>query len=328
MDFEQAVQRILIHSMALGEEESCLVVWDRSREELGAKVRDAAKGMTSRLRTIVLPVPDQGVWAENILGSLDENMTNQDVILFVTGYSLSHTNARRQAVGRGARLASMPGITTEILIRAATADYRAVSKRSGRLQEIFSSGTEVTVQTDMGTAISFSIQGMEGHMEDGLYDKPGTWGNMPAGEASIGPREKTAEGRIVVDWSMSGIGRLDEPLTLRIEKGMARRIEGKHSGEIRERLQPLGDAAFTLAEFGMGTNDCTRLSGTVLEDEKTRGTVHFALGNNISFGGSADVPVHLDGVLTKPTVHVDGLLIMEKGQLLREFSPGIENHSR
>jgi leucyl aminopeptidase (aminopeptidase T) len=313
--------------MALEEGESFLVVWDRSREELGLRVRDAAKAAVSRVRTCALPVPTRGTWEEETLRALEQSMDGQDVILFLTRYSLSHTYARRQAVGRGARLASMPGITGEMLIRAAKADYRAVAERSRRLQMIFSSGAEVTVQTDMGTAISFSIQGMEGHMEGGLYNKPGRWGNMPAGEASIGPREKTAHGHIVIDWSMSGIGRLGEPLYLRIEKGVASGIAGRHSAEVLERLRSHGDAAFTLAEFGVGTNDSTRLGGTVLEDEKTLGTVHLALGNNISFGGSVDVPVHLDGVLTKPTVHVDGMLIMEKGRPLWESLPDLQDHS-
>lgn len=327
MDFEQAVQRILMHCMALEQGESCLVVWDQSREEMGARTRDAANALTSRVRTCNLPVPDRGVWGEDTLKVLERRMSGQDVILFLTRYSLSHTPTRRKALAQGARLASMPGITRDMLIRAASADYGAVSRRSRHLQDIFSSGTEISVQTDIGTAISFSIRGMKGHMEDGLYNKPGQWGNMPAGEASIGPREESAEGHIVVDWSMSGVGRLDEPLSLRIEKGMARGIGGRHSGMILKRLRPFGEKAFTLAEFGMGTNDCVRLSGTVLEDEKTLGTVHFALGNNISFGGSTDVPVHLDGVLTRPTIHVDGMLIMEKGRPLWESLPESGTHS-
>jgi leucyl aminopeptidase (aminopeptidase T) len=248
-------------------------------------------------------------------------MSGQDVVLLLTGYSLSHTDARREALKRGARLASMPGVTRDILIRAAKADYRALSIRTRCLKELLSAGERVSVRTEKGTAITFSIQGMKGHMEDGLYDQPGKWGNMPAGEASIGPREMTAQGHIVVDWSMSGIGALREPLLLRIEKGVATGVEGMHSREILERLRPLGAEAFTLAEFGIGTNASAELSGTVLEDEKTLGTVHFALGNNISFGGSADVPIHLDGVLRKPSVYMDGALIMEKGRPLWESIP-------
>ena len=52
----------------------------------------------------------------------------------------------------------------------------------------------------------------------------------------------------------------------------------------------------------------------MLEDEKMLGTVHIALGNNLSFGGDNDVPLHLDGVITRPDIYVDDKKIMEKGK--------------
>jgi leucyl aminopeptidase (aminopeptidase T) len=217
---------------------------------------------------------------------------------------------------RGARLASMPGITKEMLLRAGRADYQQISKRAKRLRDILTDADVVSVETERGTAIKFSVRGMEGHMEDGLYSREGTWGNMPAGEACIGPQEGTAKGVMVIDWSMSGMGRLEEPLVIRVQGGRAAEIKGKQAHTLLERLNPFGRSAFTVAEFAVGTNEWAQLSGVVLEDEKVLGTAHFALGNNISFGGTTDVPVHLDGVLRGPTVTVDGRPIMEEGQLL------------
>ncbi|MCU0364818.1 MAG: hypothetical protein MUE93_04000 [Ignavibacteriaceae bacterium] len=46
------------------------------------------------------------------------------------------------------------------------------------------------------------------------------------------------------------------------------------------------------------------------------GTIHIALGNNVSMGGSVNVPIHLDGVVKKPTVWMDGKLLMKDGKLL------------
>jgi len=46
------------------------------------------------------------------------------------------------------------------------------------------------------------------------------------------------------------------------------------------------------------------------------GTIHIALGNNVSMGGSINVPIHLDGVIKKPTVFLDGKKLMENGNLL------------
>ena len=54
----------------------------------------------------------------------------------------------------------------------------------------------------------------------------------------------------------------------------------------------------------------------LLEDEKVMGTVHLALGNNITMGGTFNVPIHLDGIIKKPNVYLDGKLLMKDGKLL------------
>ena len=314
--FKQAVATLLIKCMGLRDDESCLVVCDASRKRLGSSVFEAAKQITSAANLFVVQRPGPEGWQPDTLSRLEKEMLTQEVILLLTGVSLSHTDARRRAVKRGARLASMPGITADMLLRAARADYGAIWKKSERLKAILTDADTISVETELGTAIKFSVKGMEGHMEDGLYNRAGTWGNMPAGEACIGPKEGSAEGVIVIDWSMSTIGRLEEPLIIRVEGGRAVEIRGEQAGTLLQRLNPFGRSAFTVAEFAMGTNEWAQLSGVVLEDEKVFGTAHFALGNNISFGGTTDVPIHLDGVLRAPTITVDGTQIMARGRLL------------
>ena len=46
------------------------------------------------------------------------------------------------------------------------------------------------------------------------------------------------------------------------------------------------------------------------------GTVHLALGNNVTMGGTFNVPIHVDGVIKKPTVFLDSKLLMKSGKLL------------
>lgn len=315
-NLEQAATRLLVCSLGLSQGESCLVVCDPDREKLGTAVYKAASRITSAAGLNVIEPPGPEGWHSDTLTRLEEKVQGYDVILLTTSRSLSHTDARRRAVRKGARLASMPGITDETLLRAAQPDYQKVSERSRRLSDILSAADTVSVKTSLGTDITFSVSGMKGYVDSGLYTRKGTWGNIPAGEASVGPREGTAEGCIVVDWSMSTIGRLIEPLHMDVKMGRAVDIRGKQADMLIERLKPFGDPAFTVAEFGLGTNDCAQLCGLTLEDEKVLGTVHLALGNNISFGGSTSVPIHLDGVLTKPTVHIDDEPIIEQGRLI------------
>ncbi len=314
MNLDQAATRLLVTSLGLSQGESCLVVCDPDRENLGTTIYKAASRITSAAELNVIQPPGPEGWHSDTLSRLEEKVQGFDVILLATSRSLSHTDARRRAVRNGARLASMPGITHETLFRAALPDYQGVSDRSRRLSDILSAADTVLVKTSLGTDITFSVSEMKGHVDTGLYIRKGTWGNIPAGEASIGPREGTAEGCIVVDWSMSTIGRLIEPLYMDVNKGRAVEIRGRQADMLIERLKPFGIQAFTIAEFGLGTNDCAQLCGLTLEDEKVLGTAHLALGNNVSFGGSTSVPIHLDGVLTRPTVLIDGKTIIEQGR--------------
>ena len=67
-----------------------------------------------------------------------------------------------------------------------------------------------------------------------------------------------------------------------------------------------------MTEHYMNLSHCQN----ILEDEKVKGTIHIAIGNNTGFGGKTLVPLHLDGIITKPNVWVDNLFLIEKGNLV------------
>jgi len=44
------------------------------------------------------------------------------------------------------------------------------------------------------------------------------------------------------------------------------------------------------------------------------GTIHLALGNNMSMGGTVDVPLHLDGLILRPQWRSMGECSCRKGR--------------
>jgi len=76
---------------------------------------------------------------------------------------------------------------------------------------------------------------------------------------------------------------------------------------------PLGR---NLAELGIGTNDKARVTGVILEDEKIYGTVHIALGSSDTFGGTVAAGIHVDGIITRPKLFLDGKLVVGEGKVL------------
>jgi leucyl aminopeptidase (aminopeptidase T) len=77
-----------------------------------------------------------------------------------------------------------------------------------------------------------------------------------------------------------------------------------------------GSEATNVAELGIGTNESAILTGNILEDEKILGTAHVAFGASAAIGGTIQVPVHLDCVVLRPTVEIDGSPIVRDGELV------------
>ena len=149
----------------------------------------------------------------------------------------------------------------------------------------------------------------------GLYRQRGESGNLPSGEAYIAPVEGLGHGEMIIDGSLAGIGKLDAPVLVRIEKGLLVSAEGPAGVRLLEILDASPDGR-NVGELGVGTNDRARLSGIVLEDEKVYGTVHLAFGDNHTFGGNTRAGVHIDGIILQPDLYLDGKLVVSGGKLL------------
>jgi leucyl aminopeptidase (aminopeptidase T) len=176
----------------------------------------------------------------------------------------------------------------------------------------------VRVTAPNGTDITMDISGRKALPSKGLFHKKGESGNLPTGETYCAPLEGKSNGVFVVDGSMAGVGMItSKPIKIVVENGIATSITGgKEAKALNKMLAPYGLKGRNIAEFGMGTNDKAKLSGNILEDEKVMGTIHIALGDNKSMGGVVNVPVHLDGIIKRPTVYFDGKVVMKDGNLL------------
>ena len=244
-------------------------------------------------------------------------MSESNVVLCPTTKSLSHTKARRIASARGARIASLPTITKEMAVRCLTADYGSIAALTKHVAAKLSRGSKFKVQSELGTRLELERQARNVGADTGLLTRSGEFGNLPAGEAFFAPMEGTANGKIIFDGSVADVGILTEPIELLVEHGVARIVSTSAAARELERyLSAHGPEAYSIAELGVGTNDRAIVSGHILEDEKVLGTVHIALGNNAGMGGTVNVPIHLDGLIRKATLYVDGELVLDKGTLV------------
>ncbi len=313
-ELEQAARIAVGDCLAVKEGEKVLVITDRPLRPVAELLWEECKGRgTDAILVEISPRSSHGEEPPEPLAGL---MMKADVLIIPTSKSMSHTNARREACRAGARCVTLPGIREETFRRALNADYTRIAELSRKLADLLTQGEEAQVLTPAGTNISFSLKGRAGHADTGIVHKAGDFSNLPAGEAYIAPVEGTAQGVIVVDGAIADKGEIEEPIRIPVKDGYAEGISGGMlAGSVESLIEPFGKPARNIAELGIGTNPKAKLIGSVLEDEKVLGTVHIALGDNLSMGGTVKVPSHLDGILLKPTLEIDGRVIMEDGTL-------------
>lgn len=221
--------------------------------------------------------------------------------LFVNRFSLSHTKFRWLLTDAArARVGSCPGLRPEMFRTAMRAAARPMAERTERLARLLSRASRAEVRAPGGTRFSCSLRGRAGHADTGLI-RPGTFSNLPAGEAYIAPVEGTAEGAVSAGYGRGGPFPGGLRFVLRRGRAAAVAGGGRRGRELAALFRRHPECA-VLAEFALGTNGKATTRTSTLEAEKILGTVHVAFGDNATFGGRNRAEFHSDFVVFRPTV--------------------------
>lgn len=312
MELKDIAKNIMVGCLAVKPEEDVLIVTDDSRIAIGQALYEGAKELGCEAMLMVMK--ERAISGQEPPRTVAEAMKAADVVICPTAQSLTHTNAKIAAQKTGTRIATMPGITEEMFSQGAmTADYNAVEKLTAKVTDLLTSAKTATVIKD-GCTLKLDLTGRDGVRSPGVYREKGQCGNLPSGEGYIAPLETGVNGEIIVDGSMVGIGKLESPLKFVIKDGKIQSITGNKSEMLNILLA--NDRNRTVAELGIGTNEAAILNGIILEDEKVYGTVHVAFGTNTSFGGVNKADCHMDGIILKPTLYLDDLMVIRDGEFL------------
>jgi leucyl aminopeptidase (aminopeptidase T) len=236
-----------------------------------------------------------------------------DVFIAPTRRSISHTRARKAASDAGARGATLPGVTEDMLARLMACDFPTLAARSKAIADLLTASDEAHVTCPLGTDLRLDITGREGIADDGDLTTDRAFGNLPCGEGFVSPL--SGEGTLVAA-TLASLGMPDEPVRIRVEDGRLADASGDWGARWIALMDAAGEQGRNLAELGVGTNERATLTGNILEDEKILGTVHVAFGASAGIGGTVAVPVHLDCLVQDPTLDVGGTRVLDAGRFV------------
>jgi leucyl aminopeptidase (aminopeptidase T) len=311
-ELERAVATVIDQCLGIREAEEVVVVVDDATRAIGDALRDAAaqRGAEAVL-TVMDPRPRDGAEPPAaVAGALRE----ADVFIAPTSRSLSHTRARKAASEAGARGATLPGVTEDMLARLMACDFATLQRRSRALADLLSNAGEARFTCPRGSDFTMDLSGRTGVADDGDLSGPNAFGNLPCGEGFIAPL--SGQGTVVAS-TLASIGlSTEEPVVLTVQQGRLTDANGANGVLFLETLHAGGELGTNLAELGIGTNERATLTGNVLEDEKILGTVHVAFGASAGIGGTVSVPVHLDCVVLEPTLDVGDTRVLQDGRFV------------
>jgi leucyl aminopeptidase (aminopeptidase T) len=311
--------------------ERVLIVTDKSTYAIGNALKHAAENVTSHAEMYVLedygarPLP-------SLPAEIEKAALKADVTFWAAQSCEGELHALRSpfmAVAlKHARHGHMPSVTIRCMEEGMCSDYREIVKLTQRLYETVKGAEKIDVANPSGTKLRIELNPeWKWLKKDGIYHNRGEWGNLPEGELFTAAAK--SNGQIVIDelgdWFSDKYGCLTKPesptntpVYINVENSRAdlKTIECDNAQLKRELIGYLktDENSNRVGEFALPTNAeliTKPLIGNLLQDEKAR--VHHAFGNPYPELTGADwqSTTHVDGLIKKCDVWVNGRKIME-----------------
>src|SRR3954466_14000930 len=214
-DLDRAVTAVVRDCLAVREGEEVLVVCNPATQRMGELLRAEAADIGAE--AVLTVMSERASHAAEPPKMVAEAMAAADVLLAPTVQSLSHTAAGKRATENGARAATLPGVTEDMLARVMSADMEGLRKKGHAVADALDRASEARITDSNGTDLRLDLSGRGAIPDAGELTERGAFGNLPCGEGFISPAG--GEGTLVVDGSLAGIGLIDQPVELVVEGG-------------------------------------------------------------------------------------------------------------
>ena len=250
-----------------------------------------------------------------------------DLVIDLTVGGLIHSDVRTRIVGKGKRMLFVAEPADVLERLAGTPDIRELVEAGARRLK---AARTLKVTSAAGTALEADVSGddLPITMQWGYVDSPGRWDHWPSGFIACFPRDRSAQGIIVLqpgDILLPWMRVVTNRTVLTVDRGFIVRIDG--TGADAFMLKNYFDSwddpnAWALSHMGWGVHPAARFSAIDVYDAKLLFGQEFrsAAGNFMWSTGAnrfakRDTPAHLDIPMHSCTVELDDEVVVRAGQL-------------
>ena len=316
------IRHVLLECADIRSKNKVLFIADSNTLEIAEKFIKETKLLNEKCEILFEIIKTLSRHGEEPSSTISEKMLAADITLCLSTFSLAHTTARLNAQKLGRYFLSMPLYTIELLRDPSLAvDYKKQAPLVEFVAQKFTNGYKIHLTSGKGTDLHLNINGRIGNVCPGFVSGQYYLGSPPDIEANISPNEESSFGILIIDGSITcpQIGLLKEEVIFELDKGLIENISSKNM-ELQDVLKRIFfDGSYKkriLAEFGVGLNPLAKLTGSMLTDEGSLGTIHCGFGSNSTVGGCNKIDFHLDCVIKDPNILVYNKLLMDRGNII------------
>lgn len=315
-----AALKLVRDFMLVKEGENVVITADTSAD---FRVVEAVAGAAYSVgaNPVIIHYPTSGKAFEEPIRPVADAVEHADVWIELAYYCSMHTPCFKKALENGARFTCLNGMDVIMLVNTVgRVNYDVLIEFGEYLTDKVHRSNEVIVTDKNGTNLVGYNQG-RGVKHSGQRATKKGYPVMLGGQVSWCPVEETINGKLIFDAALfppDTLGLLNSNVELTLEKGVVTKIEGGKDAAIFEKwLSKFNDPnMFRLAHYSIGFNPgVIKPTGRIVEDERLFGCIEMGIGSQGAslMGACWDAASHTDGIVSKPTILLDGYKLEENG---------------
>ena len=250
-----------------------------------------------------------------------------DMIVDVTVGGLIHSDVRTRITGNGKRMLFVAEPADVLERLQGNNELRARVEAGGR---VLRAGTTLHVTSAAGTDLTADISGEDLPITHqwGYVDEPGRWDHWPSGFVACFPKDRSAQGMIVLqpgDALIPWQRYVRDTVHIEVKDGFITSIKGgADAALLNDYISAWDDSeAWATSHMGWGLLDRAKWSAFDVYDPRTlygqelrstAGNFMWSTGSN-RFAGR-ETPAHLDVPMRECTVRIDDTVVVDNGTLV------------